>query len=933
MTGPVVASAAVEIVPSAEGFFPKLRADLAPQATKLGQDISDEISRPIAEKLRDAIGAGLTTDGAGKGGSTGDQFGDAFSRAVKAKLEAAFKTLPTADLKADSSDVDRKLAEIKATLLGLNDQAYIDLHVDDETTLATIAALKAELDDLTTPDHDIRVRVDAAAAAAELAALQAQIDKLNRSGNPPGGGGIGDLGGAAENASGGFYQFLIPAIAALSTIIGPVVATGVAGLGTILLGAKGVEAEVKTGLTPAFKQLQETAVEALQPGIAAAVSQLKLALPQLTPLVQVFGSAIGDAADQLASWLNNGGLTGFVDYATQELPIVENAFKGLAAATIGFFQDVTPIGNDILHTVTAISDGVAKAEALFAKFQGSSGGAGTLPNGSPASGTGAFVQVNSNESILHQTEGIFRNIATSFVNPGNPVTATFGTNTDQKQAKAAKQFANQFGANQSTAATRAGTFNFGNVDPVSAASLGGSIHDVVNGLGSLTSSSLATAAANQIAALTQQFSNANPAVLGLVSALNTFSTSEGTALDKGKLLSAVLVASQGDALSYSAAVAAGYGADSALVQAFQSQASQLAQQSASASASDTTNTAANGVAKDKSAAANERLTASEDKLASVRKNAKATSAQILSAEASVSSARATAATSTAALGKTAQATASAAGLAFADTELGAINLKTGLINLTAQGAGPLITQFQSMQTAASNAAAALYEHEVSTKGDSAALQDAQDLFESMTGGTLVANAKQLGITAGEAKKLANNYFAVPKNLTTQVQSIGLNDVNNTLTQIGQLLAGITGQTWVINFGTNLTDDSTTLGGKSLAQVVNDLGATKPVTGPKYVAPKGKPIAAHWGGGLIADGLFSTGEHGIEYGYKSGPNVMMLGGGVSPFNPGTLSAGSAVASSHPSGPQVMQNHITLQVGERVLARTVNEVNLFDKNRRN
>lgn len=930
MTGPVVASAAVEIVPSAEGFFPKLRADLAPQATKLGQDISDEISRPIAEKLRGAIGAGLTTDGAGKGGSTGDQFGDAFSRAVKAKLEAAFKTLPTADLKADSSDVDRKLAEIKATLLGLNDQAYIDLHVDDETTLATIASLKAELDDLTGPDHDIRVRVDAGAAAAELAALQAQLDKLSHTADPPGGGGLAGLGEGAEGASGGFYQFLIPAIAAVASAIGPVVAVGAAGLGTILLGAKGVEKEITSGLTPAFKQLQGAAADALEPGIYAAVNQLKSALPQLTPLVTFFGTEIGDVADQFATWLNNGALVGFTTYAEHELPIVENAFESLTIAGVKFFNAVTPLGNDLLNTLTGIANAVSVVSTVLATAPTYS-----APQSPTSSSGGPSTPFGQAQKTLQDIYGGLKDVSVFLGSGGSPTgTPNPGpAKAAAAQAAASTKFASQFGSNQSTAAARAGSFSYGNVAPDDAAALGSSLHDVVNGMDAVAAQ---TAAANQIAALTTQFANANPSVQGLISDLNEFSQAQVTAASKGKLLSAVLVASQGDALSYSGAVAAGYTADNALIQAFQSQAAQLSQQSASASASDTSNTAASGVAKDKAAAANERLTASEDKLASVRKSAKSTASQVLSAEAAVSSARATASTATEALGKTAASTASAAGLAFANTELGAINLKTGLINLTSQGAGPLIQQLQGMQTAAANAAQALYEHEVSTKGDSTALADAQTLFESMTGGTLVANAKQLGLTAGQAKKLADNYFAVPKTLTTTVQSIGLDDVNSTLTQIGELLANITGQTWVINFGTNLADDSTTLGGKSLQQVVNDLPAAVK-SAPKYVPPKGKPIAAHWGGGMVADGIFSTGEHGIEYGYKSGPNVMMLGGGVSPFQSGGLSQGSAVVS-HGGG---MSGSVGALTGDvyldkdkvgRVLAKPINERNLFNGTRR-
>jgi hypothetical protein len=144
--------------------------------------------------------------------------------------------------------------------------------------------------------------------------------------------------------------------------------------------------------------------------------------------------------------------------------------------------------------------------------------------------------------------------------------------------------------------------------------------------------------------------------------------------------------------------------------------------------------------------------------------------------------------------------------ALGDTEKAAIDLTTGLIDTAKNGAGPLIQQLQGMQDAATKAAQATYQHELSTKGDKLALQDAQTVFESMTRDTLINNAKQLGLTTDQATKLANQYFAMPSDVSTDVQAIGLNDIDDTLNKIGELLAKLTGQQWVIPVSANVKTD-------------------------------------------------------------------------------------------------------------------------------
>lgn len=732
---------------------------------------------------------------------------------AKGQADALGRTNPNIKIETNAPSAIAQLELVAAAAKRLQDAqgkvsvAQAKVNQLETSGKASAAQLSAAHENLAKAMRDVELQQIRVSSAFERA-----TDDANRLGGGPGSG-LAGVAAGAEDAGGGIMQFLLPALGLAATALGPLAAVGAGAFGTVLLGSTKLENQVKTGLTPAFKQLQGVAAAALEPGVNAAIAQLQQALPKLDPLIVTFGTDIGNDVDQLAGWLNSTGIQDFVSYAQAELPTVENAFKGLAAATLGFFEDVTPIGNDVLNTVTAIGDAVSRAEQFLAKFEapGSTTGSGTLPDGSPSSGLGSYKQVNPKESIVHQGEGILRNLATSFTNPGNPVTATYGTSTAEKQAKAAAQFASQFASNQSTAAGRAGPLNYGNIDPVSAAALGGSLHDIVNGLDAVASQ---TTAANQIAYLGTQFANDNPAVQGLITQLGAFSTSQDTAVDKAKLLGAILVESQGDALGYGSALSQGYAATQDFISGF---------------------------------------TASEK---------------------------------------------------------AAVSAKTGLIDYKDQGAAPLVQQLQAMQTAAQNAAEATYQHEVATKGDSTALQDAQNIFESMTGGSLVANAKQLGITAAEAKKLANNYFAVPPNVSTLVQSVGLNNINTTLLQIGQNLAQLTGQTWVVNFGTAYPDDAAGLKGHSLHGATNDIPL-----------PSVFPSKHATGIQSLNEGLSWVGDGGMpELLSKSGPNVTVYSGTRSKTKAGSSSA-----------PQVVYRDITFMMDGKVVTKIVNEQNLRGQRR--
>lgn len=296
--------------------------------------------------------------------------------------------------------------------------------------------------------------------------------------------------------------------------------------------------------------------------------------------------------------------------------------------------------------------------------------------------------------------------------------------------------------------------------------------------------------AKALEGMESQFNSAGPAASGLLDAMNTFATSAQTDTDRAQLLGAVLLASQGDALAFTGAMAGGKTALDNLVTGFDA------------------------------------------------------------------------------------------------AQKAAVNAKTGVIDYTKAGAGPLVSELQSLQTAAVAAAEATYQHEVATKGTTQALTDAQSVFESMTNGTLVANEKQLGITSKEAKGLATNYFAIPTDLTTTVQSVGLSDLNTTLNEIGQLLANLTGQTWVSTLTANTTQYTTAMDAAIALWDQLQTDAAQKQAGPTFGPPQ-PPVknnitvgaqTAHQhlaDGGFMADGEGDVGEKGPERFVKSGSTVRIF----------------------------------------------------------
>ncbi|MFI2213031.1 peptidoglycan DD-metalloendopeptidase family protein [Streptomyces sp. NPDC020141] len=102
-----------------------------------------------------------------------------FGERMRAVVAQAQASLPAVNISADSTAADVEVHRLRARLEALADQR-VGIDIDATTALTTINAIRDRLNTLSDSDADIAVRVDAAAAASQLAALQAQVAALSR---------------------------------------------------------------------------------------------------------------------------------------------------------------------------------------------------------------------------------------------------------------------------------------------------------------------------------------------------------------------------------------------------------------------------------------------------------------------------------------------------------------------------------------------------------------------------------------------------------------------------------------------------------------------------------------------------------------------------------------------------------------------------------
>lgn len=203
-----VGSVEVDVLPNVQGIYGRLRSAMVPAATKAGRDAGDaagrafgpamqaqvgnvglqigrqigaQIAAQVTAALRSAVRDGVTQGGqAARPAATrqGEQTGGAFARSLRARLEAAFRSMPRLDVRLSDTGVDADLARLRARLETLSGKT-IGIDVDAATARAEAADIEERLRRIGAAHPNVAVRADTARAIAELQALQAQIDEAS----------------------------------------------------------------------------------------------------------------------------------------------------------------------------------------------------------------------------------------------------------------------------------------------------------------------------------------------------------------------------------------------------------------------------------------------------------------------------------------------------------------------------------------------------------------------------------------------------------------------------------------------------------------------------------------------------------------------------------------------------------------------------------
>lgn len=172
----------VPVVPDVGDFIKRLKKDLVGPITDLGREIGEDLAKGIRDGLGKSDPFGPLKDEQEKqrrkAPKDGDKQGGAFAQAFKKRLESALKNLPKAELDADASEAQKKVAELRAQMAALA-QKTIGVDIDAAAAEAELAGIVTALQALDGEDVTVDVRADVDAALAALGILRQETDKTD----------------------------------------------------------------------------------------------------------------------------------------------------------------------------------------------------------------------------------------------------------------------------------------------------------------------------------------------------------------------------------------------------------------------------------------------------------------------------------------------------------------------------------------------------------------------------------------------------------------------------------------------------------------------------------------------------------------------------------------------------------------------------------
>ncbi|MGW7327475.1 hypothetical protein ACWGIU_02370 [Streptomyces sp. NPDC054840] len=381
-----VGSVEVDVIPNTRGIYARLQAGLVPAATRAGDDageaagrsfgpamqrqlgavglsigeqIGQQISNRIVAQLRGSLSQGLQQGGPqarATAAREGQEVGGAFSRSLKAKLEAAFRSLPKINIDANTSEADSDLQALRVRMETLASKR-IGIDIDAAAAKAEIRLIEAELERLGARHPNVQVRADTAAARAQLALVRAEIDAVD-----------GKRARIDVDTSGALSAILhlTVAIGGLAVIPAiPILAAGIGAIGSAAVASAAGVGALAAVAAPAFiniagalqaqKAAQEAATAASQRGAQgaaqAAIAQAKYqaALDKLSPSARGTFDAFQSLRTAFKGW-SESLQPAVMPLFTRALDGIRNSLPGLtpfvlaAAKAIGILQDKVSAG-------------------------------------------------------------------------------------------------------------------------------------------------------------------------------------------------------------------------------------------------------------------------------------------------------------------------------------------------------------------------------------------------------------------------------------------------------------------------------------------------------------------------------------------------------------------------------------------------------------
>ncbi|MFE6815232.1 hypothetical protein [Streptomyces sp. NPDC057677] len=297
-----VGSVEVDVIPNTQGIYARLHAGLVPAATQVGDDMGRVIARRLETRItpaiRDAINAGAQA-AQPSAARQGDNTAGAFSRALKARLEAAFRALPKLTIGADTSEADSDLQALRFRMETLAGKR-IGIDIEATAARAEIRLMEAELTRLGASHPNVQVRADTARALAELGAVHAAIDAVDGKRARIDVDTSGAVGAVLHLAVAIGGLAVLPAIPVLAAGIGAIGSAAVAAaVGVGALAAVAVPAFVSiAGALQAQKAAQDAATTSSLRGTQTASKGASSAL-QMAGAQQALASAHRNAARQI----------------------------------------------------------------------------------------------------------------------------------------------------------------------------------------------------------------------------------------------------------------------------------------------------------------------------------------------------------------------------------------------------------------------------------------------------------------------------------------------------------------------------------------------------------------------------------------------------------------------------------------------------------